>query len=175
MAAGATGVGFALTGCLGGPGGPDPVRLRGGVDCDVCGMVIGKHPGPTGQIFYREQSPQGHANPARFDSLKQCFFPYLFEHRQRGWSASALYVTDYSAVDYTVETAADEPHISSHPEPGAFAAAKDLHYVVGSRVIGAMGPDFIPFADRADADAFSADFGGEVLSFGAIDEGVIGR
>lgn len=173
----ATGVGVALglAGCLGGSGATEPVALDGGKACDVCGMIIEKHPGPNGQIFYRDDSPEGHDNPARFDSLKQCFFPYFFEHQQRGWSASGLFVTDYSAVEYSVETGSDEPYISSHPEAAAFASAKELHYVVGSRVIGAMGPDFIPFSDKDDADGFVDEFGGEVLAFDAIDEGVVGR
>ncbi|MDY7082220.1 MAG: nitrous oxide reductase accessory protein NosL [Halobacteria archaeon] len=55
---------------------PDPIALSGGKQCDVCGMVIGKHPGPNAQIFYRENSPEEHPNPAWFDSLKACMFPY---------------------------------------------------------------------------------------------------
>lgn len=175
LTAAGAGVLMGLAGCLGGSGRAEPVSLTGGEACDVCGMVIEKHPGPNGQIFYRDRSPEGHANPARFDSLKQCFFPYLFEHRQRGWSAAGLFVTDYSAVEYTVDTGADEPFISSHPEAGAFAPARDLSYVVGSQVVGAMGPDFIPFSNRDDADGFAEEFGGEVLGFDAIDEGVVGR
>ncbi len=175
LAAAGGGIAIGLAGCLGGPGAPEPVSLTQGEACDVCGMIIEKHPGPNGQLFYRDQSPAGHGNPARFDSLKQCFFPYFFEHEQRGWSAAGLFVTDYSAVEYTVETGADKPYISSHPEAAAFAPAKDLGYVVGSRVVGAMGPDFIPFSDRDDADELAAKFGGEVLEFAAIDEGVVGR
>ena len=172
---GGAGLGLALAGCLGGPSPPDPVALTGGVACDVCGMVIEKHPGPDGQIFYRDRSPEGHDNPARFDSLKQCFFPYYLEHDQRGWSATALYVTDYSAVDYTLQAEGGETYISSHPEAAAFAPAREVVYVVGSAVVGAMGPDFIPFSDRASAEAFAADQGGDVLEFDAIGEGVVGR
>ena len=175
LRAGGGGLAIGLAGCLGGPSKPAPVALTGGVACDVCGMIIEKHPGPDGQIFYRNQSPEGHDNPARFDALKQCFFPYLLEHQQRGWTATALYVTDYSSVDYTLQTEAGETYISSHPEVEAFAPAKELSYVVGSDILGAMGPDFIPFSERADADEFATEHGGSVLAFADLDEGVIGR
>jgi len=172
---GGAGLAVGLAGCLGGPSTPAPVALTNGVACDVCGMIIEKHPGPDGQIFYRDRSPEGHDNPARFDSLKQCFFPYYLEHQQRGWTATGLYVTDYSSVEYTLQTEAGETYISSHPEADAFASAKELSYVVGSDIVGAMGPDFIPFSDRAEADDFAADYGGTVLAFADIDESVIGR
>ena len=175
LRAGGAGLAVGLAGCVGGPGTPAPVALTGGVACDVCGMVIEKHPGPDGQIFYRNQSPAGHDNPARFDSLKQCFFPYFLEHRQRGWTATVLYVIDYSAIDYTLQTDAGDTYISSHPEADAFAPARDLSYVVGSDIVGAMGPDFIPFTDRTEAVEFAAEHGGRVLAFADIDEGVIGR
>ncbi|MFB6122816.1 MAG: nitrous oxide reductase accessory protein NosL [Haloferacaceae archaeon] len=166
----------ALAGCLGGSGGgvPDPVALTGSVSCDVCGMVIAKHPGPDGQIFYRNESPEGHDNPARFDSLKQCFFPYKLEHERRGWEIAAAYVTDYSSVDYSV-SGDGEQYISSHPAASAFAPAEGLSYVVGSSVKGAMGPDFVPFSDSADADSFASEYGGDVIAYGDIDQGLIGR
>ena len=169
-----------LAGCLGERSGgptaaPDPVALSGGLQCDVCGMVIGKHPGPNGQIFYREQRPEGHDNPARFDSLKQCLLPYRLEHERLDWTASAVYVTDYSAVEYSLQTEGGETYISSHVEPGSFAPAEELVYVVESDVQGAMGPDFVPFSSRSDAESFAAEQGGELVEYGEIDEGLIGR
>lgn len=166
----------AVAGCLGGQATtPDPVALTGGLQCDACGMIVEKHPGPDGQLFYRDERPEGHENPARFDSLKQCFFPYRLEHEQLGWSVAAAYVTDYSAVDFTVQTQGGTTIISSHPEADAFAPAPDLQYVVGSEVEGAMGPDFIPFSRRGDAESFAAEHDGDILAFDDIDEGVIGR
>jgi len=167
----------ALAGCTGGPatGTPEPVALTANQACDVCGMVIQKHPGPNGEIFYENERPEGHDNPARFDSLKQCLFPYRLEHERMGWTAAAVYVTDYSSVSYSVSGEGDTPVISSHPEAEAFAPAEDLHYVVGSDVEGAMGPDFVPFSDREDATAFAGEYGGEILAYGEIDEGVIGK
>ena len=177
LGAGATLGVAALAGCtnLGGSAPPAAMSLTDGQACDVCGMVIEKHPGPDGQIFYQKNAPEGHDNPARFDSLKQCLFPYLLEHEQLGWRTAAVYVTDYSSVEYTVTDEGGSPVISSHPEAKAFAPAADLSYVVDSDVEGAMGPDFLPFSNAEDAEAFAAEYGGDVLGFDEIDEGVIGK
>ncbi|MFC6988594.1 nitrous oxide reductase accessory protein NosL [Haloplanus sp. GCM10025708] len=166
----------ALAGCLGGGGGdaPDPVSLTGSLSCDVCGMVIGNHPGPNGQLFYRDEHPEGHDNPARFDTLKHCFFPYKLEHEQRGWGIAAAYVTDYSSVDYTV-SGDDEQYISSHPEAAAFGPAEAMSYVVGSSVRGAMGDDFVSFSASADAESFASEYGGDVVAYDDIDQGLVGR
>ncbi|WP_458207980.1 nitrous oxide reductase accessory protein NosL [Haladaptatus sp. NG-SE-30] len=177
---GALGIATSLAGCIGnvlqGNGDvPEPVAVGGGLDCDACGMMIKKHPGPNGQIFYESNSPKGHDNPARFDSLKQCFFPFKFEHEQQGWNLVAGYVTDYSSVDYDVSTQGGTTTISSHTEPESFARAKELQYVVDSKVEGAMGPDFIPFSKQSDAKSFADEHGGEVIAFGDIDEGVVGK
>ncbi|WP_135823357.1 nitrous oxide reductase accessory protein NosL [Halorussus ruber] len=180
LRAGALGITASLAGCLGGLTGdggqaPAAVSLAGGLACDVCGMVIEKHPGPNGQIFYADESPEGHDNPARFDSLKQCFFPYKLEHDQMGWNLDAAYVTDYSSVEYDVSTQGGATTISSFTKPESFARAADLKYVVDSEVEGAMGPDFMPFSEEDDAQSFADEYGGEVVEYGDIGEGLIGK
>lgn len=163
----------ALAGCLGGDR-PDPVAIESDAQCDDCGMVIANHPGPNGQLFFEEASPEGHDDPAWFDSLKKCFFPYKIEHERRDWSVAGMYATDYSAVDYEVITDGGETYISSHTAPGSFAPAAVLYYVVESQVTGAMGPDFYPFSVEADATAFADEYGGQVLAFEAIGEDLVG-
>ncbi len=183
LGAAGTGIAASLAGCLDSLGplidddsdGPDPRGLGDGVDCDVCGMVIDKHPGPNGQIFYEDEGPDGHSLPARFDSLKQCFFPYRLEHDEMGWTETAAYVTDYSSVDYDVSSEGGTTTISSHVEPSSFGVAQELQYVVGSDVQGAMGPDFVPFSDGDDAAAFADEYGGDVVAFDEIGEGLVGR
>lgn len=167
----------SLAGCTGGGNGsiPDPVSLAGGLQCDQCGMVIEMHPGPNGQVFYPEHSPEGHENPARFDSVKACLFPYKLEHERLDWEATAVYATDYSSVEYALRREGATTYISSHVAAETFARAADLVYVVGSDVEGAMGPDFLPFSEPADAESFVAEHGGEVVEYGDIDEGLIGR
>lgn len=144
---------------------PDPVALSTAAQCDACGMVVGDHPGPNGEIFYREERPATHDNPARFDSLRGCLFPYYFEHERLGWEAVAVYVTDYSTVDYTLSSEGDRTFVSSHTGAGSFTDARAASYVVGSGVHGAMGEDLVPFSARADAESFATDHGGEVLGF----------
>lgn len=171
--------GVALAGCSSLTGGepPAPVALSGGLQCDNCGMVVEKHPGANGQVFFEDESPEGHENPARFDALKQCLFPYTMEREQRGWTPSAVYVTDYSKVEYDVsgDGQSSETYISSHVEPESFALADDLHFVVESDVRGAMGRDFVPFSVRSDAEAFAEEYGGRVVGYDDIGPALVGK
>ncbi len=178
LTAGASAVLAGLAGCTsfgGGPSAPEPIALDAGQACDNCGMVIQKHPGPVGQVFFEENAPEGHENPAYFDALKQCMFPYRLERENRGWSVAAQYATDYSGVDYDVTGEGGETYISSHVAADAFAPAAELYYVVESEVRGAMGPDFVPFSAEDDATAFAGAYGGEVVEYGDIGEGLIGK
>lgn len=176
LVAGASAAAVALAGCtsFGGGSAPDPIALDAGQACDNCGMIVQKHPGPVGQVFFEDNSPEGHGNPAYFDALKQCMFPYRLERESRGWTVAAQYVTDYSAVDYDVTTEGGDTYVSSHVEADAFAPAEELYYVVESVVNGAMGPDFVPFSGASDATAFADEYGGDVVEYGDIGEGLIG-
>lgn len=149
---------------------PVPVSLGGGKQDDQGGMIIGEHFGPNGQIYYRDHEPAGHDNPAWFHTLAHGLFPYYFEHERRGWEAEAVYVTDYSRVDYTVTEAQSQTFISSHVAPETFGAASAMQYVSGSDAHGGMGPELIPFGDPDDAQAFTAEHGGALLAFEDITE-----
>ncbi len=132
-------------------------------------MVIGEHSGPNGQIFYEENSPDGHDNPAWFHTLVSGLFPYLFERERRGWTAVAVYVTDYSQADYEMETRGRKVFISSHTDPETFAPARTLQYVAGSEVVGGMGKELIPFSDEADVDQFTNEYGGRSVEYDDVD------
>ena len=151
------------------------MALAAGVQCDVCGMVVADHPGPNGEIFYRDKRPATHDNPARFDSLRGCLFPYYFEHERLGWEAAAVYVTDYSAVDYTLASEGGRTFVSSHTDAESFTDARTASYVVGSDVHGSMGEEFLPFAARSDAEAFAEAHGGDVLGFDEVTPGTLER
>jgi nitrous oxide reductase accessory protein NosL len=146
---------------------PEPVTLTTEDQCEVCGMVIPNHPGPSTEIFYRDEQPSGHDNPARFDSTWEAF-QYDFERQDRGWERTAFYVTDYSSVDYTLTQDGDSMLISTHPEADAFVDATEVTFVANSEVKGAMGRDLIGFSAEADADSFSDEHGGTLLSFGDV-------
>ncbi|RXK49226.1 nitrous oxide reductase accessory protein NosL [Halorientalis pallida] len=175
------GLAVALAGCVGDDGtdgtdsdAPDPVTLTRADQCELCGMVIPNHPGPVAEVFYAEQRPSGHGNPARFCSTWEAF-TYDFERRDRGWERTAFYVTDYSAVDYDLITDAGDTLISTHVAASAFAGATEVTFVVGSEVKGAMGRDLIGFSGQDDAAAFRREHGGELGTFEEITEATIGQ
>jgi copper chaperone NosL len=160
---------MALAGCLGGDGaaGPDPVAIEADWSCDVCGMVVTNHPGPNAEIYYADERPNDHDNPARFCSTWEAF-QFDFEKRDAGWSREAFYVTDYASVDYDVFQESGDPLISSHAEADAFTDATDVTFVVASDVKGAMGEDLIGFSDSADAEDFAEQYGGDVVAFADV-------
>jgi copper chaperone NosL len=167
LGATATALVAGLAGCLGGTGdgdgeAPDPVTIDSEATCDVCGMVIAQHPGPTTEIFYADNQPAGHENPARFDSTWEAF---QFDFDREDWSREAFYVTDYSTVDYEIRTDEGQQVISTHYDSESFVDATTVTFVVASEVVGAMGEDLIAFSERADAEAFRDDHGGDLASF----------
>lgn len=169
------GTGFAvLAGCTGradrATGTPEPVSLAGGNQDDQGGMIIGDHFGPNGQIFYREQAPNGPDTPAWFHTLAHGLFPYYFEHERLGWEAVAIYVTDYSTVDYELHQEGDRTFISTHTDPSTFGDARAMRLVAGSRVLGGMGPELIPFSTSGDAEAFQVEHGGALVGFDDVTE-----
>ena len=166
----------SVAGCLGGDGSaPAAVAVTDAAACDECGMVISKHPGPNGEIYWDDAEPETHDAPFWFDSLKQCFFPHYFEGTDAGRSLDAAYVTDYSTVDYSVNTQGGSSYVTSHTDADAFADATELQYVVESDVEGAMGPDFVPFSDPGDAEGFADQYGGAVVSFDEISTTLVGK
>jgi nitrous oxide reductase accessory protein NosL len=161
------GITAGLAGCLGGDGSDAPaaVTLSEEATCDVCGMVISQHPGPTAEIFYADRRPGGHDNPARFDSTWEAF---QFDFEREDWSREAFYVTDYAAVDYEIRTDGDQQVISTHYDAASFVDATTVTFVAGSSVVGAMGEDLIGFADEAEAESFQAEHGGEIVGFDEV-------
>lgn len=184
IAASGSGCVLLTSGCLGARFGgsnpsegrprPDPIDLSGGKADDYGGMKIGEHFGPNGQIFYEERSPEGRENPAWFHTLARSLFPYHFERERRGWNARAIYVTDYSRVDYDLEEGGGQTFISTHTAAESFSGAQDVRYVAGSDVLGGMGADLIPFSDDSDLDQFREAHGGNVVEFPDITPEFIG-
>ncbi|AUX09496.1 NosL family protein [Halalkaliarchaeum desulfuricum] len=155
-----------LAGCLGSEI-PEPIALDGDQHCDQCGMVISEHPGPAGQTYFEGDLPEGRDGPAWFCSSK-CTYNYEFDMEDRGETTQVTYLTDYSAVDYGVEGEGDSLVITAHLAADAFADADGLVLVAGSDVEGAMGTALIPFSDADDAEAFAADYGGEIVSHAEV-------
>ena len=168
----ATGSALTLAGCseLGGSDGgttaedvPDAVTLTTDDACEICNMIIPNHPGPSTEIFYPGEEPSGHENPARFDSTWEAF-QYDFRRQDRGWERAVMYVTDYSGVDYRLFEEQGDTMLSTHPEADAFVRASEVTFVAGSEVKGAMGKDLIAFSSDEDANSFSEEHGGTLVT-----------
>jgi nitrous oxide reductase accessory protein NosL len=179
VAVAAGGIASGLSGCLGvldsGDDGsvPDPVDLSGDKVDDEGGMQIGPHGGPNGQIYYADNSPAGHDNPAWFHTLSHGLFPYHFDRLDRGWDPEVIYVTDYSATDYQLIDREGGTYMPSPTDPDTFADAEGLTYVIESEVLGGMGPDLFPFSADGDAEGFTDEHGGRTIGFDDIDRTLV--
>ena len=183
----AIGVGIAtgLAGCLGGSGEsiPDPVDLSGQKTDYQGGMVIGDHGGPNGQIFYANVHPEPRQGPAEesedtahlawFHTLAHGLFPYHFDMVDDGAEATAIYVTDYSGVDWEVPEEAERKKMPAPTAPDTFAAATGLTYAVETDVMGGMGPDLIPFSETEEAETFADEHGGRTIEYDDIDRPLV--
>jgi len=131
-------------------------------------MAIGDHGGPNGQVFYANNSPEGHDNPAWFHTLVSGLFPYHFARLDRGWEAEVIYVTDYSAVELSLPEDEERPLLPSPTSPDTFADATDLIYVAESTAQGGMGPTLPAFSDDDDAAEFADEYDGKTVGFDDI-------
>ena len=188
----------SLAGCLGTDSGsndvPDPIDLSGTKYDYQGGMEIGAHGGPNGQIFYRDERPrpvagsgavrnahEGHDETngtseehlAWFHTLVSGLFPYHFERRNRGWVADAIYVTDYSSVEWAFPEDRSRPVMPAPTSADSFAEATALTYVGDSDALGGMGPALHPFSEPADAESFAETYNGTRYEFDEIDRGLI--
>jgi nitrous oxide reductase accessory protein NosL len=170
----ATVVGVGVAGCLGASDRPAPIPLTEPTGCDQCGMIITQHPGPSGQTYYRDNSPEGHDPPARFCSTV-CTFRHRFATEGRGWQPRVTYLTDYAIVDYRVRDEGGAQVISEHLAAEDFAATEDLDAVVGSDIEGAMGPAIVPFSDGDAAAEFVSTYGGEVIAAEDVSRELVAR
>lgn len=141
---------------------PEAASLTEEDSCDVCGMVIPNHPGPSSEIFYADNEPNDHPNPARFDSTWEAF---QFDFARGDWTRQAFYVTDYSSVEYEIFSDDGQQLISRHVDAASFVDARSVTFVVGSEVVGTMGEDLIAFSDETDAEAFNQEYGGDLVTF----------
>lgn len=176
-----TGTVVGLAGCLDAFGSnsetPDPVDLSGGKFDYQGGMEIGVHGGPNGQIFYADNEPTsrhatGNSEDARddlawFHTLVQGLFPYHFERLNQGWEPAAIYVTDYSLVDWELSGGGPK-QLPSPTAADTFGDATELVYVAESDVIGGMGPELVPFSDADEANSFADTHSGRTLDYDDI-------
>ncbi|WP_107853004.1 nitrous oxide reductase accessory protein NosL [Oceanimonas marisflavi] len=122
------------------------VAIERGDECHLCGMVISQFSGPKGEA-YEQGVEEVHKFCSTRDLLNWALEPENRHARQQMW------VHDMSKVPW------------DQPDDEHFINAESAWYVVGSSQTGAMGPTLASFGDRAVADAFASQYGGEVLGF----------
>ncbi|SMF21585.1 copper chaperone NosL [Tistlia consotensis] len=116
-----------------------------------CGMAVADSPGPKGQIFLAGQS-----RPLWFMSVRDTLAYTMLPEESK--AVAAIYVNDMARARNW-----------EHPEPGAWVAARDAVYVVGSSARGGMGAaEAVPFSDWAAAERFRAERGGTIYGFAEI-------
>ncbi|OYR67438.1 nitrous oxide reductase accessory protein NosL [Halorubrum ezzemoulense] len=148
-----------------------PVSIDDDQACDQCGMIVADHPGTVGQVHFEDDEPEG-GRPAQFCS-GTCTYTYRFDAADAGRTPVATFLTDYSAVDQEVFEEGGDTMFSSHVESEAFARETTLTVVARSEVIGAMGPDLVPFTDEDDVEDFVAEYGGEAMPATEVDRATL--
>ncbi|OYR57524.1 nitrous oxide reductase accessory protein NosL [Halorubrum ezzemoulense] len=168
----AAGGAAAVAGCAGGGSeSVSPVSIDDDQACDQCGMIVADHPGTVGQVHFEDDEPEG-GRPAQFCS-GTCTYTYRFDAADAGRTPVATFLTDYSAVDQEVFEEGGDTMFSSHVESEAFARETTLTVVARSEVIGAMGPDLVPFTDEDDVEDFVAEYGGEAMPATEVDRATL--
>ncbi len=117
--------------------------------CPVCGMNVKASDDWTAEIYYNDQTKLMFESPG--DMLAFYTSPKAYgtddAHQNRA-NIERIVVKDYQ---------------SKQP-----ADARQVKFVYNSKVEGPMGPEFLPFAKKEDAEAFIAANGGTLLSLDQV-------
>ncbi|MCD0503669.1 nitrous oxide reductase accessory protein NosL [Bordetella petrii] len=135
---------------------PAPHALDTDAVGHYCGMALNEHNGPKGQLFLA-----GQQQPVWFSAIKQVFAYTLLPEEPK--TITAIYVNDMAGAEAGLP-----------PNPHAWIDARRAYYVIESRYIGGMGAeDALPFAQRAQANAFAQRHGGLVAAFDDVPESYV--
>jgi copper chaperone NosL len=130
---------------------PEPLTLTDEAIGRYCGMMLAEHEGPKGQVFIR-----GISEPLWFSSVRDAVAFTLLPEEPK--DIAAIYVSDMGAA-------------ASWADPGSdnWTDARTASFVIGGSAEGGMGgAEAVPFADKARAETFAAETGGQVVGFDAI-------
>lgn len=143
---------LALAGCKDELKIPDPVKLTRAAIGNYCNMIIVDHPGPKVQIHEK-----GYPKPLWFSSVRDGL-AYL-KLPGEAQKVLAVYVHDMGrAVSW-----------EAPQDQGIWIDANTAVYVIGSSKRGGMGArEAVPFAERAKAERFMAQFGGRLVRLSEI-------
>lgn len=123
-----------------------PQNIADTSSCGKCGMLPAKYPQWHSQIIFTDGSM------IPFDGCK-CMFGFLLEMAQ--------YDKQHTRADVAAVWVKD--FLS-----GEWLAADSANFVVGSDVMGPMGKELIPFAERLAAVKFQQEHGGSLELFDKI-------
>ncbi|MBP7242845.1 nitrous oxide reductase accessory protein NosL [Amaricoccus sp.] len=147
---------LALAGCKEDAPPPAAHTLTDDAIGRYCGMMLTEHEGPKGQILL-----EGSDEPIWFSSARDAVAFTLLPEEPK--DIAAIYVSDMGAAPSWAEPGADN-----------WIDAKTASFVIDSAVEGGMGGvEAVPFAEKAEAEAFAAEKGGTVVAFDAIPAGYV--
>lgn len=124
----------------------EPRTITAEMTCAACGMYPERFPQWQSQVVFAD------GTMAAFDGCK-CMFRFLLNlqqfapERQPGQIA-AVWVKDFKT--------------------GLWLDGKEAHYVIGSKEMGPMGKELIPFATEVSAKEFQAANGGTMETYANI-------
>jgi copper chaperone NosL len=130
---------------------PPPQKMTAEAIGHYCGMNLLEHPGPKGQIFAASL-----IEPVWFSSVRDTLAFTMLPDEPK--DIQAIYVSDMGKAP-------------SWDKPGAdnWVEARKALFVISSRRKGGMGgEEAIPFSDRAAAEKFVAENGGQIVTFDQV-------
>ena len=136
---------------------PQPVKMTDEAVGYYCQMHLFEHAGPKAQVHL-----DGNPFPLFFSQVRDAI-AYQRMPEQTAY-ITVIYVSDMGAEGATWE------------DPGTlnWIEAGHAHYVVGADIEGGMGaPELVPFAERARAESFAAEHGGQVLALADIGDDAV--
>jgi nitrous oxide reductase accessory protein NosL len=142
-----------FTSSCGGPGGVVPETATLGT-CPVCRMQVKASDDWSAEIYYNDHTKVMFESPG--DML--AFYTQPEKYAVDDVHKNRANIVKISVKDYQSKQSAD---------------ARQAKFVFKSKVEGPMGPDFLPFAKKEDAEAFVAANGGTLLSLDEVTSAMI--
>lgn len=117
--------------------------------CMLDGMILLDHPGPKGQVIFKNGEPH-------FFCDTKGLFSALYDPNYKTKIKQA-FVQDFSKRSW-----------GSYND--RWIEVEQAFFVMDSSRLGAMGPTLATFSLRSDAENFAKEFGGSVLAFNELNE-----
>lgn len=135
---------------------PPPAPMTADAVGHYCGMALGDHPGPKGQIQVKSR-PQPYWFSSARDTLAFTLLP------EEPKDITAIYVT---AMDKATNWEA--------PGAESWVDGRTATYVIGSDAKAGMGQaEVVPFSTAEAAERFRAEHGGQVVAFDKVPREVV--